>query len=176
VQSDRSPGEISIRVATAQDASGLAALRAVIARDMTAQHGDGGWSVIPGKATVMRQIRASHVLIARVADEIVGTVRLMPANSRAFDSSAFTPVMLALYVFGLAVAPSSRHLGVGRRLMDAAKAALAAWPAGALWLDAYDGAAGAGPFYRRCGFREVRRGSFNGVPLIYFEWLPASES
>jgi ribosomal protein S18 acetylase RimI-like enzyme len=162
-------------VATARDASRLAALRAAVARDMTRQHGDGGWSVIPGKATVLRQIKASRVLIARMAEEIVGTVRLMPANSSVFDTSAFTPVSSALYVFGLAVAPAARHLGVGRRLMDAAKAAVPAWPADALWLDAYDSAAGAGPFYRRCGFREVRRAMFNGVPLIYFEWLAAVE-
>jgi ribosomal protein S18 acetylase RimI-like enzyme len=159
----------------AQDASQLVALRATVARDMNRQHGEGGWSAIPGKATVLRQIRASRVFVARLANDIVGTVRLTPAKSLVFDSSGFTPVSSALYVLGLAVAPAARHLGVGRRLMDAAKAAVPAWPADALWLDAYDSAVGAGPFYRRCGFREVRRATFNGVSLIYFEWLPASE-
>jgi GNAT superfamily N-acetyltransferase len=172
---DQTPGAISIDIATARDAIQLAAMRAAIARDMTRQYGEGGWSAIPGKATVLRQVRASRVLVARVANDIVGTVRLISANSPGFDSSAFTPVSSALYVLGLAVAPAARLLGVGRRLMDAAKAAVPAWPADALWLDAYDGAAGAGPFYRRCGFREVGRSMFNGVPLIYFEWLPASD-
>jgi len=167
--------DISIGVATARDASPLAALRAAVARDMKRQHGEGGWSAIPGKATVLRQIRASRVLVARASDEIVGTVRLTSANSAAFDSSAFTPVASALYVLGLAVAPTARHRGIGRRLMDAAKAAARAWPVEALWLDAYDGAAGAGPFYRRCGFREVGRTTFDGVPLIYLEWLTASQ-
>ena len=173
---ERTLGEISIGVATTQDASQVAALRDAVARDMNRQHGEGGWSAIPGTATVLRQLRASRVLIARLASDIVGTVRLTPAKSIVFDSSAFTPVSTALYVLGLAVAPAARHLGVGRRLMDAAKAAAPAWPADALWLDAYDSAVGAGPFYRRCGFREVRRDTFNGVPLIYFEWLVASES
>lgn len=172
---DRTSSDISIVVATARDARPLAALRAAVAQEMTRQHGEGGWSVIPGKATVLRQIRASRVLVARVANEIVGTVRLTSAKLWAFDSSAFAPVSSALYVLGLAVAPSARNLGIGRRLMDAAKAAVPAWPADALWLDAYDGAAGAGPFYRRCGFHEVGRTTFDGVPLIYFEWLPARE-
>ena len=166
---------ISIDIATVRDAIHLAAMRAAIAREMTREYGEGGWSAIPGKATVLRQIRASRVYVARQANDIVGTVRLTSANSAAFDASAFTPVSSALYVLGLAVAPAARRLGVGRRLMDAAQAALPAWPADALWLDTYDGAAGAGPFYRRCGFREVGRTTLNGVPLIYFEWLPASE-
>src|SRR5690348_17830182 len=37
-----------------------------------------------------------------------------------------------------------------------------AWPADALWLDAYDAPYGAGGFYRRCGFREVGRPSYRG--------------
>lgn len=43
------------------------------------------------------------------------------------------------------------------------------WPADAIRLDAYDAEAGAGDFYRKCGFREVGRVSYRGVPLIYFE-------
>jgi hypothetical protein len=46
-----------------------------------------------------------------------------------------------------------------------------AWPSDALRLDAYDHAAGAGPFYATCGFREVGRVTYRGVPLIYFELL-----
>ena len=56
--------------------------------------------------------------------------------------------------------------------MQAAKESVRSWPADAVWLDAYDDAAGAGGFYKRCGFREVARTRFAQVPLIYFEWLP----
>jgi GNAT superfamily N-acetyltransferase len=61
--------------------------------------------------------------------------------------------------------------GVGRRLLEEAKIVAAAWPCDAIRLDAYDAAAGAGPFYAKCGFREVGRMTYRGVPLIYFELL-----
>lgn len=44
-------------------------------------------------------------------------------------------------------------------------------PADAICLDAYDAAAGAGPFYAKCGFREVGRASYRGTPLVYYEML-----
>lgn len=44
-----------------------------------------------------------------------------------------------------------------------------AWPADAIRLDAFDAAAGAGPFYAKCGFREVARVTYRKDPLIYFE-------
>ena len=43
------------------------------------------------------------------------------------------------------------------------------WPGDAIRLDAYDSQAGAGEFYRKCGFREAGRASYRGTPLIYFE-------
>jgi hypothetical protein len=35
----------------------------------------------------------------------------------------------------------------------------------------FDGEAGAGAFYAKCGFREVGRVVYRNVPLIYFEML-----
>jgi hypothetical protein len=37
--------------------------------------------------------------------------------------------------------------------------------------DAYDALAGAGAFYQKCGYELVHNGSFNGVPLEYYEKL-----
>ena len=71
----------------------------------------------------------------------------------------------------MAVAPAVQRRGVGRRLLHAAQAVVAAWPGEAIRLDAYDAAAGAAGFYERCGFREVGRATFRGVALVYFEWL-----
>jgi len=45
------------------------------------------------------------------------------------------------------------------------------WPAEAIRVDAYDGPSGGGPFYARCGFTEVGRTIYRGVPLVYFEML-----
>jgi len=69
------------------------------------------------------------------------------------------------------VSPDVQGQGLGRRCLDEARAIAKAWPADAIFLDAYDTAAGAGEFYRKCGFREVGRVTYRGTPLIYYEWL-----
>jgi len=162
---------ITIANASLSDARELAALRTAVAQDMTRQFGEGHWSHCPSKATVLRQLRASQVLVARRGEELIGTVRLITANPALIDAEAFTPVAHALYVLGLAVATNCRGEGMGRRLMDAAKEVARARRAQALWLDAYEHAAGAGPFYERCGFRKVGPSAFKDVSLNYYEWL-----
>ena len=161
----------SISIATENDARGLAALRTVVARDMTRQFGEGAWSVSPSDADVIQQLNASIVLVAHREAEIFGTVRLARAKPWAIDASMFTPVATAFYVLGLAVSPDTRGEGVGRSLMEAAKDAARMEPADALWLDAYEHPAGAGPFYMKCGFRQVGRTSYREMPLMFYEWL-----
>jgi predicted N-acetyltransferase YhbS len=168
------PPNTTISLAIAEDVKALAAMRAAIAQDMTERFGEGAWSAVPSKVTVMKQMRASRVFVARRESKVVGTVRLAAAKPLAFDSSVFTPVNHALYVLGLAVAPQMRNQGLGRLLMDAAKEAASSSGVDALWLDAYDHAAGAGPFYAKCGFRPVGKTSHNGQPLFYYEWLAGS--
>jgi len=169
------PLNLSISIADVRDARELVALGTAVAHDMTRQFGEGGWSNVPVKDDVVGQVSASRVLVARRDAELIGTVRLARAVPWAIDSSAFTPVEKALYVLGLAVAPAARGQGVGRQLMDAAKGAARAESAGALWLDAYEHVAGAGPFYMKCGFRQVGRTSYKQVPLVYYEWLVKQE-
>ena len=168
------PVTLRITRALPRDAQALADLRVAVARGMTRQHGQGHWSSCPSKAEVSRQLRASHVLVARQGARIVGTVRLATAIPLAIDSGAFTSVASALYVLGLAVAPECRHQGIGRALMEAAKDVARARPAQALWLDAYDSEVGAGPFYSRCGFRRVGPSNLKEVPLVFYEWLVGS--
>jgi GNAT superfamily N-acetyltransferase len=169
-----------------RDAQAIADLRGAVALDMTRLHGPGHWSSRPSRAEVMRQLRASHVLIARQDARIVGTVRLATANPLLFDSGSFTSVETAIYVLGLAVAPECRRQGIGRQIIEAAKDVARSRPAQALWLDAYDSEVGAGPFYSRCGFRRVgpstfkastfkastiKANTFKEVKLVYYEWL-----
>jgi len=161
---------ISIAVAKRSDAGALTALRSAVARDMTREFGEGHWSACPSRSQVLRQLRASHVLVAKHDDEIIGTVRLVRPVLGIFDSSSFTAVDRPLYVLGLAVAAECRGEGIGRLLMEAAKDRVRSSGAQALWLDAYEHRAGAGSFYAKCGFRKVGRVS-GELPLGYFEWL-----
>jgi ribosomal protein S18 acetylase RimI-like enzyme len=69
----------------------------------------------------------------------------------------------------MAIAPELQRKGFGRRCLQAVLHICRAWPADAIFLDAYDAVAGAGGFYRKCGFREVGRATYRGVPLVYFE-------
>jgi ribosomal protein S18 acetylase RimI-like enzyme len=71
----------------------------------------------------------------------------------------------------MAVAPELQGQGIGRLCVEEARKITKAWPADAIRLDAYDATAGAGEFYRKCGFREVGRASYRDVPLIYFEMM-----
>lgn len=165
----------SVSVATSSDIRALVALRTAVALGMTQDFGEGPWSVCPRDEDVAYQLRASQVLVACRDAQIIGTVRLATVTQSAIDSSSFTPVASALYVLGLAVARQCRGMGVGRRLMDAAKDAVRSRFANALWLDAYEHAAGAGPFYIKCGFRERARTAHAGMPLCLYEWLETGE-
>ena len=71
----------------------------------------------------------------------------------------------------MAVDPAVQRRGIGRQLLEAAASVARAWPADAIRLDTYDADAGAGPFYVKCGYREVGRASYRGTPHIYFELL-----
>jgi GNAT superfamily N-acetyltransferase len=161
----------SVSIASVRDARALVALRTSVAHDMTQRFGAGDWSATPDETDVVGQVSASRVLVARGDAGIIGTVRLAKALPWAIDSSSFTPVATALYVLGLAVAPDARGQGVGRLLMDAAKETARSDAADALWLDAFDHVAGAGPFYIKSGFRAVGRTKHKEVTLIYYEWL-----
>jgi len=168
--------EASISRARRSDAPGLVALRSAVAEEMTREFGAGHWSACPSYADVVRQLRASHVLVARSESQLIGTVRLVRAMPWAIDASSFTPVMEPLYVLGLAVSPAWRERGIGRQLIDAAKDTARSWGAQALWLDAYQHRAGAGSFYVKCGFRKVGATRYRESALFYFEWLAARES
>jgi GNAT superfamily N-acetyltransferase len=162
---------LSITSATVDDAGAIAALQTRVAEDLTRQHGVGHWSAPVTEQNVARGIGSSTVLIGRDDGVIVGTLRLVTKKPWAIDPAYFAIVRRPLYLLSMAVEPARQRTGIGRRLLEEARIIGKQWPADAIRLDAYDNAAGAGPFYAKCGYREVGRVTYRSVPLRYFELL-----
>jgi GNAT superfamily N-acetyltransferase len=166
--------KLTFATATNTDAAELAALKAATAEDLTQRFGPGFWSSPPSERGIlanMRMPKFSRFLVARSNHRIIGTLRLATKKPWAIDTAYFTPASQPLYLTGMAVHPSHQHKGIGRLLMKQAESLARAWPADAIRLDAFDAAAGAGPFYAKCGYREVAHVVYKKDPLIYFELI-----
>jgi len=153
------------------DAAAIAAVRVAAADRLTRDFGDGHWSAHTNDAAVARDIRAATVLVARDRDTIVGTLTLQTRRPWAIDPQFFTPCRKPLYLVNMAVTPDRQRSGIGRALLMEAFSEACKCSAHALRLDAYDGPAGSGGFYRRCGYIPVGGKSYRGVPLLYFELM-----
>jgi GNAT superfamily N-acetyltransferase len=165
--------KLSFSLATEADAPALVELQNAAATHLTRQYGAGHWSGLATENGVRRGIRLSRVLTARSRGRIVGSLRLATKKPWAIDRAFFTDVRRPLYLLDMVVMPRLQRKGVGRQLVVEAERVARDWPADAICLDAYDSDAGAGPFYAKCGFQEVGRTTYRGVPLVYFELLLA---
>ena len=153
------------------EAPAIAALRTSVAEHLTRRYGKGHWSSGVSEKSVLRTIKTSRVLVARNNRGIIGTLRLETKKPWAIDLAYFKSVSRPLYLHDMAVTPDLQGRGIGRLLVEEAKTVARAWPSEAIRLDAYDSDAGAGPFYAKCGFLEVGRKTYRGVPLVYFELM-----
>ena len=158
-------------LATPADVDAIVRLRAAVAEDLTRRYGRGHWSSVGSERTVLRDIRSSRVLLAWDGNVTVGTTRLATKRPWAIDPKYFTHCSKALYMTDMAVAPTWQRLGVGRRCLEQARLIASEWPAEAIRLDAYDGPAGAGDFYAKCGYVERGRVSFRSTKLVYYEMM-----
>ena len=161
-------------LAVPEDAAVVAAVRVAAADQLTKQFGEGHWSAHTNEASVLRDMKASRVLVVRDHNDVVGTLTLQTKKPWSIDVSYFTPCQKPLYLINMAVRPDRQRRGVGKLLLAEALTMARSFPAGAIRLDAYDSAAGAGDFYRKCGYRHVGGVAFHGVPLLYFERMLSS--
>lgn len=158
-------------LATPDDAAAIAALRTAAGERLTIEFGKGHWSGVTSEKGVLGTMRSGRVYVVREGETILGTFKLATKKPWAIDKSYFQDSAAPLYLTDMAVAPAKQRRGIGRRLLRDAARVARAWPADAIRLDAYDAPAGAGDFYARCGFHEVGRATYRGVPLIYYEQL-----
>jgi GNAT superfamily N-acetyltransferase len=157
--------------ATPSDLAAVVALRAAVAEDLTKRFGRGHWSSVGTEKSVLRDIHSSRVLLAWEGDVTIGTTRLAVKRPWAIDPKYFTRCSRALYMTDMAVAPRWQGLGVGRRCLEHARTIARECAAEAIRLDAYEGPAGAGEFYAKCGFVERGRVSYRNTRLIYYEMM-----
>jgi len=163
--------KFSLQPATVNDAAALAALHTAVAAHLTEVHGHGPWSSETSEKVVLFAMRNSQVFVARMDDELVGTLRLATKKPWAIDVSYFTDCRKTLYLLAMAITPARQREGLGRRCLKEAQRIAKAFPADAIRLDAYEANAGAGGFYSKCGWTEKGRATYRGAPLIYYELL-----
>lgn len=162
---------LRLHPAVPEEAPALAALHAAVAEDLTRRYGKGHWSSAPTEKAVLRGMRTSKVFVARDGSGVIATLHLATKKPWAIDRSYFRECKRPLYLTDMAVAPELQHQGIGRRCIEEVKRIGGEWPADTIRLDAYDADAGAGGFYRKCGFEEVGRVIYRKTPLVYFEML-----
>lgn len=163
--------DLSFAAATDADAATIALLRTAVAEDLTRAYGRGHWSSAVTEQSVRRGLLTSTVVLARHEAAIIAVLRLATKKPWAIDPSYFTSARRPLYLSDMAVDPQQQQRGVGRRLLEEAEAIARGSGSDAIRLDAYDTAAGAGPFYAKCGFHEVGRVTYRKTPLVYFELI-----
>jgi ribosomal protein S18 acetylase RimI-like enzyme len=162
---------VKLQLATTDDVADLVSLRVAVNQKLISQYGAGYWAAgVTGKGVLFAMRRAS-VYVARNRGKLIATLALSTRKPWAIDRKYFHPSEKPLYLTGMAVHPDQQRSGMGKQCLDEARKIATKWPSDAIRLDAYQGEAGAGEFYRKCGFREVGRAVYRGAPLIYFEML-----
>ena len=155
--------------AAQHDVPDLVSLRSAAHRNLAAQFGEGYWAPAVTEKAILFAMRRAVVYIARYRNQPVATLTLSTRKPWAIDKKYFHPSRKPLYLTSMAVHPRHQRKGLGRLCLSEARRIAAAWPADAIRLDAWDAVAGAGDFYRKCGFHEVGRAIYRATSLIYFE-------
>lgn len=160
-----------LEIATPEDAPVLAALHVAVAQHLTETFGNGPWSGNTTERSVLFKMRNASVYALRKRNKVIATLTLTTKKPWAIDRKYFSDSRRPLYLTSMAVAPDLQRQGIGRLCIEEAAKIAKNSPADAIRLDAYDADAGAGEFYRKCGFRQVGRASYESTPLIYYEML-----
>jgi GNAT superfamily N-acetyltransferase len=160
---------LRFRDARLEDVPVIAGLQNATAGALTARFGAGPWSGLGNERGAELSLRHATVRVGRIDKRIVTVLRLAQKKPWAIDVAYFTPVKRPLYLTGMAVSVAHQSQGFGRLALEDAVAVAREWPAQSIRLDTWDGVAGAGAFYERCGFSERGRVVYKGTPLVYYE-------
>ena len=162
---------VRLEPATSNDVGDLVAMHNTSSRDLTDRFGKGPWTGQTTDKGVLFRMTRGTIFVARRRKKLIAALTLSTRKPWAIDRKYFTACERPLYLTGMLVEPSLQRTGIGKLCVAEARRIAADWPADSICLDAWDGNAGAGEFYRKCGFREVGRATYRTAPLIYFEML-----
>ena len=161
---------LSRRLGVESDAKSVRKVRRLAAEDLTTRFGRGHWSSVSTLPTLRKHARSMHLHVVELHGKVVATFTLSPRKIPFYHKAWFAnPDDEALYLTNMAVRPDTQRQGVGRWIMGQIEKIAVQASVGAVRFDAYDANAGAGEFYRKCGYICVHRGSFGATPLEYYE-------
>lgn len=163
--------KIGLHRATVDDIPELVRLKNSVSESLTGRYGVGHWSTNVTDKGIVFAMKNGTVYIYRENDTILATVTLSARKPWAIDTAYFSSAKRPVYLTAMAVAPDAQCKGIGRRCLDEVLEIAKGWPADAIRLDAYDAEAGAGEFYRKCGYTEMGRTVYRDTALVYFEKL-----
>ncbi|HUK59505.1 MAG TPA: GNAT family N-acetyltransferase [Stellaceae bacterium] len=163
---------ITLRQAESGDVQNVRNVLAAAAHALTARYGHGHWSTVRTLRT-LRKYAGDRVLYLVDLDDVpVGTLKLTHRKVGFYHGDWFAdPGASAAYLMDMAIDPRHQRHTIGRRAMALAEEIARREGLCAVRLDAYRGPAGAGAFYRKCGYTLVHQGEINGARLEYYEKL-----
>lgn len=146
------------------------AILAASSEELARIHGPGRWGQTVKLGAFKRGVLLRALYLATCGDEPVGTFCLARRRPSFYAPTLFAqPEAPASYLSSMAVAPGVQRQGVGRWCLAQAERLAARQRLAYVRLDAYEGPAGAGPFYEKSGYRAVGRVPLVGAALIVFE-------
>ena len=171
---------VSIRLAIPAELTMIRKQSAAAAADLVNKHGQGRWQVIPTRSSLSRYLESDTLFVIEKEASVVGTFCFVTRKIVFYRKGWFAfPDDPAGYLINMAIDPQYQRLGVGRQVMNELGKLAGRMKLLAIRLDAYQGAAGAGEFYRKCGCLLVHEGKVGDVGLEYYEKvlreLPGSE-
>jgi GNAT superfamily N-acetyltransferase len=167
----RAPHNIKLIQTTTADTIEIATLRTATSENLIAKFGVGSWSSKVSDKGVLFGMRRGTVFKAVIRGRIVATLTLSAKKPWAIDTKYFARSQRPYYLTAMVVALPWQRQAIGRRCLTAVIKICQKLGVDALRLDAYDAPAGAGEFYRKCGFTEVGRVTYRNAPLIYYQLL-----
>ena len=161
---------LSHRMGERSDARSVRRVRQLAADDLTTRFGRGHWTGVSSLPTLRKHARAKQLHVVELDGEIVATFTLSPRKISFYRKDWFAnPDGTALYLTNMAVRPDVQRRGVGRWIMSRIEDLAQESGCGAVRFDAYDANAGAGEFYRKCGYTCVHGSSVGETALEYYE-------